>query len=96
MELFMTNPLELNRTCLLSKRRSTVNFSKISTKISFLMFFLSVICERGRYMALDDIVLEEKMLGRKLLLCYCFGCTIRGSLTMNCFTASVVISWGWP
>lgn len=60
MDELITKPLALN---------STVSFSKISTKISFFMFFLSVICDRGLCMAVDGIVLGEKMLGLKLLVC---------------------------
>ena len=67
----------------------------MSTKISFFMFFLSVIFDIGLYIAVEGMVLEEKMVGLKLLTA-CFYCTKTGSFTIKSFIISVVMSYGCP
>lgn len=65
----------------------------MSTNISFFMFFLSVICDIGRCIAVDAIVLDDKIDGVQVLAgAFCY--MRMGSLTMNCFMFSVVMNCG--
>ena len=81
----ITYPLELNRT---------VSFSKMSTKISFLDFFLFSVWEMGRWMAVDGMVFWLKIEGLNPGPFPDWPCTEMASFTMYSLMDSEVTSWG--